>query len=267
MDLAAVFLLSLLGGYFFVYTWRLTAYSTQRVEGHHLYFRAAFCGVIFFALALLIRRILLDDATYARIDAELIRYVTPVLKDDSSTPHPADQQHRAEWVVTAIYSLVIGPLCALLFNLITPRRWAARRSVGPLDRMFMAAQESRAPVLLTLSTGKVYIGLVVSITDPAFDPPVMSILPMFSGYRDDLGRMALTTDYESVYASLTTPNGHAATNLTQFYLIIRTDNIVTANQFSPALYAQFHPGWRQKIAQRNQPPEPQQMLVRLKRSP
>jgi hypothetical protein len=132
--------------------------------------------------------------------------------------------------------------------------------------MLMLAQENRAPVLLTLNTGKVYIGLVVTITDPAFDPPMMTILPMFSGYRDDLGRMALTTDYESVYASLTTPAGVAATNLTQFYLIIRADSIVSANQFSAALYARFHPGWRQKIALRNQPPEPPEMIVRLKKS-
>jgi hypothetical protein len=267
VDLAAVFLLSLLGGYFFVYTWRLTAYSTQRVEGHHLYFRAAFCGVIFFAIALLLRRLLLENATYTHIDADLIKYVTPVLKDESSTPRPVDQEHRAEWVVTAIYSLAIGPICAFLLNLVTPRRWAARRSIGPLDRMLMLAQENRAPVLLTLNTGKVYIGLVVTITDPAFDPPVMTILPMFSGYRDDLGRMALTTDYEAVYASLMTPTGLGATNLTQFYLVIRADSIVSANQFSPALYARFHPGWRQKIALRNQPPDPKEIIVRLKKSP
>lgn len=55
MDLAAVFALSLLGCYFFVAWWRLTAYATRRFDGHHLYFRAAFCGVIFFALALAVR--------------------------------------------------------------------------------------------------------------------------------------------------------------------------------------------------------------------
>jgi hypothetical protein len=48
---------------------------------------------------------------------------------------------------------------------------------------------------------------------------------------------------------------------------VRADNIVSANQFSPALYARFHPGWRQKIALRNQPTAPQEMIVRLKKSP
>jgi hypothetical protein len=37
--LAAVFLLSLLGGYYLAITWRLTAFSTKKADGHHLYFR------------------------------------------------------------------------------------------------------------------------------------------------------------------------------------------------------------------------------------
>jgi hypothetical protein len=266
VDLAAVFLLSLLGGYFFAYWWRLTAYSTRRVEGHHLYFRAAFCGVIFFAMAILLRDVLLLNARYKHFDSILIDYVLPVLKDDSGTPHPLEQAHRAEWVVTALYSLIMGPMCAFLLNLVTPRRWAARRSAGPLDRLLMRSQEARAPALLTLNTGKVYIGLVVSITDPEFEPPAIIILPMLSGHRDDMGRMALTTDYEAVYASLKVPPG-SAPDLTQFYLVIRADSIVSASQFSPTLYAQFHPGWRQKIVQQDQPPAPQELIVRLKKPP
>jgi hypothetical protein len=130
----------------------------------------------------------------------------------------------------------------------------------------MRSQEARAPALLTLNTGKVYIGLVVSITDPEFEPPAIIILPMLSGHRDDMGRMALTTDYEAVYASLKVPPG-SAPDLTQFYLVIRADSIVSASQFSPTLYAQFHPGWRQKIVQQDQPPAPQELIVRLKKPP
>jgi hypothetical protein len=44
--------------------------------------------------------------------------------------------------------------------------------VGPLDRLLMRSQEARAE----------------------FDPPAVVILPMLSGHRDNMGRMALTTD-------------------------------------------------------------------------
>jgi hypothetical protein len=263
VDLAAVFLLSLLGGYYFACSWRLIAYSTRRVEGHHLYFRAALCGVIFFAIALVLRRILLIWPIYSNLDIALIKYVSPILKDDSGTPNPVEQAQRAEWVVTAIYSLAIGPFSAFLLNTVTPRRWAARRNMGPLDRLLFLAQEAGAPVSLTLNSGKVCIGLVQSITDPNYDPPVVTVLPMLSGFRDSLGRMALTTDYEFVYNSL--PG--ATPNLTQFYMVIRADSIVSANQFSLAMYAKFHPGWRQKISQRNQAPGPKELIVRLKQPP
>lgn len=253
MDLAAVFLLSLLGGYYFAYWWRLTAYATRRVDGHHVYFRAALCGAIFFAIALGVRRLLLLNPSYGAFDARLIQYVIPILKDDSATPHPLEQAQRAAWVVTAVYSLIIGPICAWLLNLVTPARWAARRSLGPLDRLLMRAQEEGTPAMLTLNTGKVYIGLVESITDPAVEPTAVTVLPMLSGYRDAQGRMELTTDYEAIYESLdvpTLPGSTAAPNLSQFYLLIRADAIVTASQFSTTVYAQFHPGWREHLRRR-----------------
>jgi hypothetical protein len=67
-------------------------------------------------------------------------------------------------------------------------------------------------------------------------------------------------------ASLPAPPG-SAPNLTQFYLVSRADSIVSASQFSPALYAQFHPGWRQKMVQRNLPPGRQELTVRIKKPP
>jgi hypothetical protein len=69
MDVAAVFALSLLGGYFFASYWRLTAFSTKREEGHHLYFRAALFGVVLFLLALFLRfSLIFFSSVYARWD-------------------------------------------------------------------------------------------------------------------------------------------------------------------------------------------------------
>jgi hypothetical protein len=98
VDLAAVFLLSLLGGYYFAITWRLTA---------------------------------------------------------------VDEIKRAQWVVTAAYSLALGPIVALFPNLVTSRRWALRRSVEGLDKLLLKAQEQALPVSFTLNSGKIYIGVVV----------------------------------------------------------------------------------------------------------
>jgi hypothetical protein len=112
VDLAAVFLLSLLGGYYFAITWRLTAFSTKKADGHHLYFRAALYGVILFALALTLRVYLVGKyPSYAGFDSELSSYVRPVLKEEAGA-QAIDEIKRAQWVVTAAYSLVLGPIVA-----------------------------------------------------------------------------------------------------------------------------------------------------------
>jgi hypothetical protein len=255
MDLAAVFLLSLLGGYFFAYLWKRTAYETRRAEGHHLYFRAAFCGVLLFATALCLRQCLLMLVSgYKTLDSSLVEYVTPVLKEENGV-HAAELRVRAEWVLTSVYSLLIGPLAASVLNIVTPRWWALERSVGvgSLDRLLLNAQKAEMPVLLTLSSGKVYIGPVVSITDGAGTPtPTVTILPVFSGHRDGEGRMVLTTDYDKVYADLERGGAQQLGLPTDwqlhFHLAIRADTIVTASLFSPSIYARFTPNWREQLA-------------------
>ncbi len=272
MDLAAVFALSLVGGYFFAAGWRLTAYATHRIEGHHLYFRAALCGVIFFGLALLLR-----EQVFARVpllkslDAVFTSYVMPVLKEETR-PDKAIEVRRAEWVVTALYSLALGPLAAWFLNRVTPKRWAQARTVGALDKLLLRAQAQRVPVAITLNSGKVYIGLVVSITDPDDDPSALVLLPMFSGHRDAEGRMTLTSDYEHLYQSLRDREQRRVLGLPddwtpQFQMAIRADSVVSANLFSTAVYARFNPDWKQKIARQQDKGPPQEFIVRLRRPP
>lgn len=262
MDLAAVFLLSLLGGYYFAYFWKRTAYTTLRLEGHHLYFRAAFFGVLLFAIAIGVRQALLTlGSGYRVFDDGLVQYIKPALKEEGGLG-AAELRSRAEWVVTAVYSLAIGPVAAWVLNLFTPRWWALERSLSGLDRLLLQAQLADMPVCLTLTTGKVYIGPVVSITDPN-GMPMVTLLPVFSGYRDAEGRMTLTTDYDRVYADLER-GGAAQLDLptdwqSRFQLAIQAQTIVTAALFSPSVYAKFTPDWREQMARthRKLPPRSQ----------
>jgi hypothetical protein len=98
MDLAAVFALSLLCGYFFASYWRLTAFSTKREKGHHFYFRAALFGVVLFLLALLLRfSLIFFSSVYAWWDGQIANYVLPVLKEEAGMAH-TEAMRRAEWV-------------------------------------------------------------------------------------------------------------------------------------------------------------------------
>jgi len=86
---------------------------------------------------------------------------------------------------------------------------------------------------------------------------IVPLLPMLSGQRDPEGRLNLTTDYEGIYSTL--KHGRAmqlglpADWLSQFELAIRADQIVTAALFSPTIYAEFNPDWKERINRRSQP--------------
>jgi hypothetical protein len=97
----------------------------------------------------------------------------------------------------------------------------------------------------------VYIGVLVEALDPIREPAAVMMLPIFSGNRDAEGRLNLTTDYESLYATLS--HGRAAQLglpadwSSQFELTIRADDIVTAAPFSAAIYGEFNPDWKERI--------------------
>jgi hypothetical protein len=87
MDLAAAFLLSLLGGYCFAYVWRVTAFTTKRIEGHHLYFQAALWGTMFFSIALALRLALIRNfPPYQDFELTLVDYLRPALRVEALDP-------------------------------------------------------------------------------------------------------------------------------------------------------------------------------------
>jgi hypothetical protein len=84
-------------------------------------------GAILFALALGLRWLLGQVwPAYPTIEAELVDYIRPLAKEEVGVK-PDGQTRRAEWVVTAVYSLVLGIVSGALLNVFTPRRWALER--------------------------------------------------------------------------------------------------------------------------------------------
>jgi len=55
-----------------------------RIDGHHLYFRAALCGAVLFSIALAVRIELVGHfPAYRSFDSTLFEYIRPVLKVES----------------------------------------------------------------------------------------------------------------------------------------------------------------------------------------
>ena len=264
MDLAPAFLLSLLGGYGFASLWRFTSYETRRSDGHHLYFRAAFYGAVFFAAAFMLRIVALAYwPTYAGWDRAALSLVDSTLKD----PHDPLQNSI---VVAAAYSMLVGPVFAAALNVFTPKRWSLLRSVNALDALLLRAQYAEMPVSITLDNAKVYIGLVRKISEPNQRPLSVVLLPMLSGHRNDDGRVKLTTNYRRIYDALDKDpdlrKHHGLPKVWEpnFEVVLRADQIVSANMFSPSVYSEFNPGWRESLDAPPGPPSPQQLIVEIR---
>jgi hypothetical protein len=265
MDLATILVLALFGGYAFYTRWRVTAYHAKRAEGQHLYLQAAHYGARLFIGAFVAHIVAM---VYWQRYADTVGAVAMGAADALlSASHGVLQEHL---VVAAAYaSLLGGPLAGVL-NLIQSRERALQQGLNALDAQLRRAQLADMPVSLTLTNGKVYIGLVVKITDPDRPPASIVLFPMLSGHRGGDGRLRITTDYEKVYDPLDrTPGKPEALGLptvweSNFYLVLRADQIVTASMFSPAVFSEFNPGWRESIDARAAPPPRQEVLVEFK---
>ncbi len=267
MDLAAVFILALLGGYAFFTRWHVTSFHAKRAEGQRLYLEAALIGARLFVLALVLHVVGMTywDAYASGFGGAAMAAADSILEE----PHGTVQVHL---VVAAVYSVPLGAALATLLNLRQPRELALRRSLSALDAYLRDAQLAEVPVAVTLTTGKVYIGYVMQITDPDRPPPAIVLLPVFSGHRDPAGRLTLTTDYLRFYEALSADSDKAAELdlpedwQSRFEIVLRADQIVSANMFSPTVYSEFNPGWRETIETRDRPPPRQEVLVEIKPS-
>ena len=142
-------------------------------------------SLLSFALRIALQRWMLG---YVGAEQKLAEYVRPALKVKTGETAAATLR-RAQWLITSGYSLALGPLLAGVLNVFTSQKWALERSLGALDRFLNLAQKQAMPVSVTLDTGKIYVGLVASITDPDTTPALVTLLPMFSGYRDPRGQI------------------------------------------------------------------------------
>jgi hypothetical protein len=81
---------------------------------------------------------------------------------------------------------------------------AVARSILKSDdsvlRLLWRATIYGTPLLVTLKSGKVYVGKSAeTISDPSVRTLSLKIIPLFSGYRDEAHKVELSTDYQRIY--------------------------------------------------------------------
>lgn len=239
MDTALILLLPLVGGYIFASRWLITSYSVAREDGHRLYFRAAFYGAFTFAVALLLRFILLGySESYVDVELSITSYLRHFLK----TPTDSGQ---VDTLLISIYALIVGsalwvPLNQIFFRPLSIRRlilnWAVEDD--DFEKLIQSAAQRSMPVCVTMDNRKVYVGFVSVTMNPKRERKALTILPLMSGSRDsESGKIVFTTFYNKIYDELDGHFPHLV--LKDFELVLPTDRINSSNLFDLGVYAAF----------------------------
>lgn len=219
-----VLLLPLLGGYIFVSNFNLTRYKMRGQSGRKVLFDSALVGVFLLGFGVL--------------SAMGVDYALPSLKGYWKAFAPFDYSGAS------VISLAAGFLGYQLGNQIWSREYAVRKGVDDEDDYFeeliIRSLENAEQVSITLSSGKVYVGLIICGGQHAYDRQFLRILPMASGYRDpETKEMILTTYYAPVYKRLYLDEQNASIAPEDFEVVIPSDSIEIASTFDPTAYALF----------------------------
>lgn len=273
---AILFFVPLLGGYLFANSWQLTKYRAAREDSQRLYFLAAFYGIFVAVCAFLICMALLARSS-ATIEhaGRVILDIAPLslLEQDAKAPAPEAADAGLFTCFLAV-SLIWGSALGIVLNKITaiaiavaewigrlapedsgPRkamrrfaRWldpylrAVRDRGDDIEYLLVRSVERTMPIQVTLSTRKVYIGDVVELIEPQNERKTLRLLPLLSGYRDEVDfSIVFTTSYTDLYADALNPEAVASSGtvplkIEDFEVVVQLRDIVSINLFDVDTY-------------------------------
>jgi len=185
----------LVSGYFAVARYLVTRSIIRRASGHPQYFLAAAGGAVLFVLSVLIAhrfRIVGPEPHSMQWGIDVF------LQYFSKSTSPERRTYLQ--VEAAVISAVLVWLLPALLNVplrtnvsLTKAILARYGAVGPLEMVLDQCLRRTYPVMLTQSSGKVYVGYVLSTALEEGD--WLRLQPVFSGYRDENQKFVITTDY------------------------------------------------------------------------
>jgi len=188
-------LLPLMGGYLFLRYWNPTRYHALRAEKERLLLMAALPGLASIVLAFAIVKILEEKF--------------------SCSAWPNTPCFPAWWRVnvpfpylgTSLLAFSLGATVWAPWNLICKREVAINKVIEndrvAFEILLKKAQDEAKTVAVTMENGKIYIGFVTHLFNPAFPTRFIQLLPTKSGYRDEVKKtFEFTTPYLEALDSL-----------------------------------------------------------------
>jgi hypothetical protein len=240
LDVAFALLLPLIAGYLYVSACDQLKFKQSRDEGHRLYFRIAYFGLLCFLLSAIL--IGLADfffgknEVFADIKLASIALARPLLK----TPESAAAQ--VGFVAACIGAVMMGRFLPHADNFFfkSKAEQAALDAAqqDDLEMLLLEAAVQYKSISVTTSSNKVYVGLVLQTGEPKTNRRVIALLPLMSGYRGETGKVTFTTFYDEIYQERAESRDDEETN--DFRLILPMDKIASVSFFDVNVYASFN---------------------------
>lgn len=248
-----IFVIVLISGYLYVNTAISSKYIFKRSAGWDAYFYVAVWGVCFTVVAwgicsilsllgvfrYLYNLLLLNEY----IDSETINRMFPLSTSDKLKF--ADLKFALFGLVSLLLAFLVGHFQKWRVNRDEDKKIKSlARAVNndPLESMLIEASIRSFPVILTLSSRKIYVGL---INCPQFEhgkAEYLQLLPLLSGYRnkDDL-TVTITTNYRRHYidSGIASGIGDAQLSLSDFRTLIPKEEVEGISFFDANTYSKF----------------------------
>lgn len=196
---------------------------SKSLDGYRLLLESAMMGVVLSALARLIL-VGVDRYPFFRTAWKMVAPDLPYLG-------------------TACMAAFIGFVSPYLVNVVLQKTGvmvqedaqgrALERHGNQIQKLLRQASVEERPVSLTLNNRKTYVGWVIESPGLTTTDAFLSIIPIFSGYRDkDTLELAFTTDYLSLY-----DNGQVKAE--DFCVVIPVPSITMIGFFDYSIYPAF----------------------------
>ena len=262
---AALLLVVLCSGYYFVNTFLPTKYRSVREVGHRLYFRIALYAILMVLLTSLPMFIVhlasmltapegVSDGISHHLLGRYMRFIETEMGSISMATLPVSVvlSHllnivylNTQWIFARLRnSRAMMRLSGLLYpkkaiNMLLEKIFEHR----DFEKLVLYALTAEKPLLITLDTGKVYVGLVPWALDPTESREYLKIIPLQSGYRDpDTKKVHFTISYKEMVRDVRSNAGvpnFSSLKSEDFEMIIPSDRIVSAHVFDPDVYQEL----------------------------
>lgn len=228
-----ILLLPLVGGYYILLNFIYFKYKYQRLSSQRILFGSIVCSIFLIIVVFSIRVLV------SIIWPTLIPSIFQVLNKIPVT------HYILLW--TGVFSFLFAVIGTTLansiftkfnyFNFEDPVSYAVKKYGDELEYLFRESAINGFLIQCTLKNNKVYVGFATYIPPPK-ETNYLKLTPIISGYRDNnTKKLTLTTDYFEVVDKYL---NNSDNQLPDMDIIIKQDEILSANVFDPTMYKLFN---------------------------